>query len=1215
MPSDAVQNFLFHAERSGLLASEAARQELARLTVDAGITTDGVAERLIEKKLLTAFQVEQIGLGRGEECVIAERFHLLEKIGEGGMGAVYRALDTKLDRIVAIKVLPPGRLSDADAVARFQREAKALARLSHPHIIQAYDSGVDRGRHFLVMEFVEGTTLESVLRQHGALSPALAADLIHQAALGLYHAHEKGLVHRDLKPGNLLVSGLSVAPAPSAVFRATASYDPARANVKSIGSTVKLLDLGLARFLHDQIGDSQLTQEGMGMGTPDYMAPEQFRDALHADIRTDIYGLGCTLYHLIAGQVPFPGTSFSEKANAHAKKEPIPLEERCPEVPAGLAVVVQKMMCKHPSERFQNADEVAEALAPFVAGASQSMIRLRQTGRWPPAPLTMRAPPRARPALIWASVVGVALIAIGVAAWPWLFPPDASPLPQPPENKQPGLDLVADADKKKPIELPKPKKVTIPNGLTVAMDGTGQYTSIQAALDAIKPGQTIQIVDSARYDESLSLTESERHAGVTVEGHANSSGLPIIHGFLIRDVAKVTIRRLRIETDKGGMGAQVTGKSPGVLLEGLEIDTGAIQVSCIKIESLGLQPSDAPVVISDCVLRGSYPGVHLAGVKRGTLTPSPVRQVVIKNNFIDRCRWGIYTEGTLENIQIVGNRFSNTGTCGVLFMYPLPPTHHVLIANNTFTQCDRGFIFQTDEGDAYRGENIQIANNLFLNCGSDMDFVVSKAVRYNLDGPGDEQSLVKKWQVGFNAREAEKGALTAKGRIPQCAGDFVQDRLKMVSLDRKSPDYVRLPKDSPLASGGAGGDLPSYMGAVPPDDAPPWDWRWTWESLFNQLLTVSQKSEDRGRFRTIAEALKRAKPGTTIRILDGATYAETLRFDQQELHAGIRLESPEHATLLTSKNISTAVVIDDVPNVHIDGLRFTSSEAVRGTTFVRLRKNAAGAVLTGLDFTTKNVVAGITLDGVVPADSGGPILVSNCTFRVGFDGIMVQGPRSKDSAKQWTSNIRIENNRFLGCLRGIHLDGAVRDLLIAGNIAANCTQEGIGVSDLSSDARGILISNNSVHQCAMGVRVWDDPPHNKVATGQIELIANVCSEASYADIGYVQPGRKGAKGSPTGGNGDDLIAHWLFAKNFRDMSGQNTEYVVPLAKEDRKFDTNEFRSFEWSDTNFLRPGPKSLLATGGAGGLLPPYAGAVPPEGPAAWDWTNAWKARKKSPP
>src|SRR5262249_40109202 len=175
---------------------------------DATVAGADAAPRVVESNLLTAFQVEQLKAGRGAECVLAGRYHLLEKIGEGGMGAVYKSSDATLDRVVALKVLPAHRLHDADAIARFQREARALARLSHPNIIQAYDSGEDRGRHFLVMEFVEGLSLLQVLRQHGALPPTVVADYIHQAALGLQHAHEKGLIHRDVKPGNLLVAGV-----------------------------------------------------------------------------------------------------------------------------------------------------------------------------------------------------------------------------------------------------------------------------------------------------------------------------------------------------------------------------------------------------------------------------------------------------------------------------------------------------------------------------------------------------------------------------------------------------------------------------------------------------------------------------------------------------------------------------------------------------------------------------------------------------------------------------------------------------------------------------------------------------------------------------------------------------------------------------------------------------------------------------------------------
>jgi len=207
MPTEAVQHFWAQAERSGLLVPDEASAVLEKVTADPATTADELASRLIEKRLLTPFQAEQLLAGRGEECVIAGRYRILEKLGEGGMGAVYKAQDTTLDRVVAVKVLPPGRLNDAEAVARFQREAKALARLSHPHIIHAFDAGEDRDRHFLVMEFVEGVTLDRVLREHGALSPTQAADLVYQAALGLEHAHEKGLIHRDIKPANLLVAG------------------------------------------------------------------------------------------------------------------------------------------------------------------------------------------------------------------------------------------------------------------------------------------------------------------------------------------------------------------------------------------------------------------------------------------------------------------------------------------------------------------------------------------------------------------------------------------------------------------------------------------------------------------------------------------------------------------------------------------------------------------------------------------------------------------------------------------------------------------------------------------------------------------------------------------------------------------------------------------------------------------------------------------------
>ena len=172
MPSEAVQQFLEQGQRSGLFSQAAAQESIAPSfpttslgTSDRPLTVDDVAARMVEKKVLTPYQAEELRAGRGEECQVAGRYCILDKLGEGGMGTVYKARDAKLDRLVALKVLPADRLHDADAIARFDREAKALARLSHPHIIQAYDSGEDKGRHFLVMEYVEGVTLEQVLRQ------------------------------------------------------------------------------------------------------------------------------------------------------------------------------------------------------------------------------------------------------------------------------------------------------------------------------------------------------------------------------------------------------------------------------------------------------------------------------------------------------------------------------------------------------------------------------------------------------------------------------------------------------------------------------------------------------------------------------------------------------------------------------------------------------------------------------------------------------------------------------------------------------------------------------------------------------------------------------------------------------------------------------------------------------------------------------------------
>ncbi len=271
-------------------------------------------------------------------------YNLLEKLGEGGMGAVYKALHTELDRLVAIKIMRKDHMREDWAVARFRREIKAVGQLDHPHIVRAYDARKIADTHFLVMEYVDGLDLNELVDRGGPLPPADACELIRQAALGLQCAHEHGLVHRDVKPSNLMLNR---------------------------HGQVKILDLGLARVRAASGLSGEMTAVGQVMGTPDYMAPEQLSDSHAVDIRADIYSLGCTFYKLLKGQAPFSGSqhqSLLAKMRAHVEQMPPPIEQFRKDVPAELNLVLGRMLAKAPKQRFATPAEVAHALDHLVRG-------------------------------------------------------------------------------------------------------------------------------------------------------------------------------------------------------------------------------------------------------------------------------------------------------------------------------------------------------------------------------------------------------------------------------------------------------------------------------------------------------------------------------------------------------------------------------------------------------------------------------------------------------------------------------------------------------------------------------------------------------------------------------------------------------------------------------------------------------------------------------
>lgn len=289
-------------------------------------------------------------------------YRLLDKLGEGGMGAVYRAMHQRLEKIVAVKILPAHRVPDPEAVARFTREMKAVGRLNHPNIVGAFDAGEVDGAHFLVMEMVEGLDVGAVCRQLGPLPVAAACEIVRQAAVGLSHAHACGLVHRDIKPSNLMLA------APFSPESRGAGPEAVQAE-RSI--TVKILDLGLARLGEQQPGGRELTSTGQMMGTFEYMAPEQGSDSHTVDHRADIYSLGATLYKLLTGHAPFGGEKYDtplRRIMALATEDATPIRELRGEVPKPLAKLLHRLLEKNPDRRVQSAAELAELLAPFADG-------------------------------------------------------------------------------------------------------------------------------------------------------------------------------------------------------------------------------------------------------------------------------------------------------------------------------------------------------------------------------------------------------------------------------------------------------------------------------------------------------------------------------------------------------------------------------------------------------------------------------------------------------------------------------------------------------------------------------------------------------------------------------------------------------------------------------------------------------------------------------
>lgn len=372
-----VETFIAVLKKSGLVDRDRLEEALSDYFKSGGSTDDPLplVDRLIAANLLTKWQSEKLLQGKHRGYFLG-KYKLLSLLGKGGMSSVYLAEHLLMRRRCALKVLPAKRVDDSSYLERFHREAQAVALLDHPNIVRAYDVDHqvdgDRQIHFLVMEHVDGLSLQELVTEKGVVSFLDAAEYTRQAAAGLQDAHDHGMVHRDIKPGNLLVDQNGI---------------------------VKILDLGLARFFTSEEGNEALTirHDEKVLGTADYLSPEQAIDSHTVDARADIYSLGCTLYFLLTGQPPFTEGTLAQRLMAHQIKTPPTVESLRTDTPDGLAAILRKMMEKQAGDRFPKAGDVEKALFKWIDENADGAWRSAHSSVYGSRILNSEATPKAVP--------------------------------------------------------------------------------------------------------------------------------------------------------------------------------------------------------------------------------------------------------------------------------------------------------------------------------------------------------------------------------------------------------------------------------------------------------------------------------------------------------------------------------------------------------------------------------------------------------------------------------------------------------------------------------------------------------------------------------------------------------------------------------------------------------------------------------------------------
>jgi len=1160
-------------------------------------------------------------------------YRVLRVLGTGGMGVVFLAEDPGLERRVALKAMLPSLGANPASKKRFLREAKAAAAIKHDHIVTIHQVGEDRGVPFLAMEFLEGEPLDKRLERDGKLPLADVLRIGREIAEALAAAHDRGLIHRDIKPGNIwleagrVVSGRVVSgedrgrPTPATTHHSPLHHSPSR---------VKLLDFGLARPVADDAG---LTHEGAIVGTPAYMAPEQAVGE-QVDQRCDLFSLGCVLYRMATGGMPFRGANTLAVLASLATETPKRPQDVNPALPPALSNLIMQLLAKKPDKRPDSARAVAEALRVLeesaARGASPAAARPRR-----------RLPIVAAAAGLLVTLVVAAVITIRLGG-----PDDGTVTIETVDDNieltfkngdqeftirdkktgaevklpvgkyqvalrggKQGLKLETQqitltrdgkevvrvtwqAGKKPPtaisdrVQVPEPpplaewlkgRKI-----LTVSQEGKGQFKTIQAALEALKPHQVVKVLDRGPYRERLHADTMPPDTGLiseqqtVIELIAEDAGhvfAPVLDGFRLSGLCFVgAVRKPMV----------FLGQPSGLVVEDCCFRQaksagghGAMQFLYHRQD-----PNVKPLFIRNCVF--DYMGFVLPA---GGPEIAPV--VVIENNYFKRR--GIYCE--------------------------LKHVRHLVIRHNVFDFVDRSTtplitLFESRQVDGA----VEVHNNTTLADGITLIGSVpappqSVIIRNNLTVRNLHVNPAKladlKMQVDHN------GYLRL-ANFPRATTDVAEDP-SFLSKDPAHSDYLRLPADNPLARGGAGGAWPSYIGALAPGPAPKeGDWftrlRQRWGNLpptgaplsppvripepppladwlkGRKILTVSQ--DGKGEFKTIQAALDALKPGQVVKVLDRGPYRENLERSVVPEDCGLISEQQTVVTYTewTKKfgNGRHGHLFGNMEGLRIHGFRFTIPARPDGDyNYGMLFVNPASLVL-------ENCCIQVMGKGAKAFsvnwlnETARPIWLRDC---------LVEGRFTLSTADKGRGTAVLERNFLDGpgshC---IYVHGSFSRLVVRHNVLGENVKHSDIVFDGLKDIEALEISNNTALSAHPFVFSTSVPRENVVIRNNLRT----------------QPGLAVVV---TEGGAKLVRDQWQVSHNAypRELPHGELNYVkemsFPPAPQDVLVKA-QFLSTDRLAVNYLRTPSDSPMASGGTGGAWPSYIGALPPgPAPKEGDW------------